>query len=133
LKVLPLKEQGFSPDSSMFQLSAFNENLNLSLSIFSEKAAMEGNELACRNYYWSKSEKSPLPKENVKKYESGNVAVVEHDTKKFKGQEINFHSLNAYLANNGYWIDVHISKVLYSKKDHDIFENIVKSVSIRND
>ncbi|MFT6501005.1 MAG: hypothetical protein ACJASQ_001115 [Crocinitomicaceae bacterium] len=126
-----IEKEGYYADSSMFQLSAVNEKTNMNLSIFIEKTDSKDDEKECRDYYWNKAKKSPLAKENVQKYESGNLAIVEHDTEKFNGQTLNFHSLNAYLAHNGYWMDVHISMIGYSKKDKVIFDEIMKSIVIK--
>ncbi len=126
-----IQKTGYSPDSTMFQLSAMNEKIGLNLSIFIEKTDSKDGKEACREFYWNKAKNSPLAKENLKKYETENVAVVEHDTKEFNGQVVNFHSLNAYLAENGYWIDVHISKVGFSKKDQKFFQKILESLIIK--
>ncbi len=126
-----IKKEMYSPDSSMFQLSAINEETKINLSIFIEKIDSKGDKLECRDFYWSKAKKSPLAKENVKKYETKNAAVVEHDTKEYNGRLVNFHSLNAYLAKNDYWVDVHFSKVGYTEKDKEIFEQILNSIVIK--
>jgi hypothetical protein len=34
----------------------------------------------------------------------------------------------AQFVKDGFWVDLHISKVLYKKEDHALFENIIKSV-----
>ncbi|MBL4706682.1 MAG: hypothetical protein JKY54_19285 [Flavobacteriales bacterium] len=126
-----VEKEGFSPDSSMFQLSAINGKANINLSIFIERTDSKGKKEECREFYWSKAKNSPLAKENVQKYETENAAVVEHDTKEYDGQIINFHSLNAYLSQNGYWLDIHISKIRYSKKDKKAFNKILKSIIIK--
>ncbi|SFX51258.1 hypothetical protein [Cytophaga hutchinsonii] len=128
-----IEKVSYSPDSTVLQVSATNKKNNLSLSIFIEKTQSDGDKIACREYYWSKSQKSPLAKENVKKYETPNLAIVEHDTKSFKGQVVNFHSVNAYAANKGYWIDVHISKTGYSEADKAIFEKLLHSIAIKEE
>jgi hypothetical protein len=60
-----------------------------------------------------------------------NLAIIEHDTKEYNGQIVNFHSLNAYLAQNGYWIDIHISKVGFTKKDEKTFKIITESITLK--
>ena len=67
--------------------------------------------------------------DTIKKYETNNLAIIEHDTKEYNGQVVNFHSLNAYLAKNGYWIDVHISKVGFTKKDKKTFIKLTESIT----
>ena len=34
----------------------------------------------------------------------------------------------AQFVEKGYWIDLHISKVLYKKEDHALFENLIKGI-----
>jgi len=126
-----IEKQAYAPDSTMFQLSATNKKANINVSIFIEKMESEGDKKDSRAYYWSKAEKSPLAKENIKTYETDQLAIIEHDTKEYNGQIVNFHSLNAYLAKNGFWMDVHISKVGYSKKDKKIFKKITDSIHIK--
>ncbi len=128
-----IEKVGYSPDSTMLQVSAINKKTSMALSIFIEKTQSDGDKISCREYYWSKSQKSPLAKENVKKYETQHLAIVEHDTKSFNGQVVNFHSLNAYAANKGYWIDVHISKTGYTKADNILFEKILASILIKEE
>jgi hypothetical protein len=133
LEGFQVQKQGLSADSSRFQLLATNQKAGLTLSLFIEKAEGEGDKEACRDYYWSKAEKSPLAKENVKKWETDLLALVSHDTKKYQGQVVNFHSRNAYLVHEGYWMDVHISKAGYSQKDEKLFEQILASIAIERE
>lgn len=124
-------QKGFSSDSTAFQLMAEGKNgSQFTLSIFIEKAVEQGDKEKCRDYYWTKAAKSPLEKEHLKKYETKDLAIVEHDTKKYNGQKIDYHSMNAYLSHQGYWVDVHISKIAYSKKDKALFDKICASISI---
>lgn len=126
-----IKKEGFSPDNKMFQLSAINNKKQINLSIFIEKTESKGDQLECREFYWNKSKTSPLAKENLKKYETENLAIIEHDTKEYNGQIVNFHSLNAYLSKKGYWIDVHISKAGFTKKDEKTFKNLTESITLK--
>lgn len=126
-----IQKEAYSPDSTMFQLSAIDKKADLNFSIFIEKSEVKGSKEECRSFYWKKAENSPLAKENLKKYETDNLAIVEHDTKEFNGQIVNYHSLNAYLTKNGYWLDIHISKAGYSKKDQKIIKKIIESITIK--
>ena len=125
-----IEKEGFSPDSTMFQLTAIESKKKISLSIFIEKTNKMGDKEDCREFYWNKAKKSPLAKENLKLYETDNLAIVEHDTKEYNGQIVNFHSLNAYLVKNGYWIDIHISKIGFNKKDRKNFQKITESITV---
>jgi hypothetical protein len=125
-----ISKEGYSRDSTAFQLSAFNKKSGMTLSIFIERAGQDGGKTACRNFYWSKAEKSPLSKENIKKYETENLAVVEHDTKEYNGMRVDYHSVNAYLASGDYWVDVHVSNTGYSEKHKEAFDRLLKSIDI---
>jgi hypothetical protein len=37
-------------------------------------------------------------------------------------------NMYAEFVVDGYWVDLHISKVLYEPKDHVLFEELVKSI-----
>jgi tetratricopeptide (TPR) repeat protein len=126
------EKNNFSPDHSTRDILATQKSTSMSVSVFIEKAPQEGNYKDCRNYYWAKAEKSPVKKDNVSLYEKGEMAFVEHDIKEYQGQVINYHSLNAYLTYNGYWIDVHISQVDYKPEGKDLFDKIVNSIKIEN-
>ena len=131
LEGFKIEKEGFSPDSTMFQFSAINGKKKISLSIFIEKTESKGGKEECRKFYWNKAKNSPLAKENLKKYETDNLAVIEHDTKEYNGQVVSFHSLNAYLVKNGYWMDVHISKAGFTKKDKIVFKKIIESIAVK--
>lgn len=121
-----------SPQGNARNILALDKKNGLTISVFIEKAEQEGNSIECRNVYWTKAEKSPLAKDNLKKYESSNIAFVEHDTKEYQGKKVDYHSLNAYISHDGYWIDVHISKIGYTENDKSFFDAIINSVKITN-
>lgn len=131
LEGFKIEKEGFSPDNTMFQMAATNAKTSFNLSIFIEKTDSKGDKKTCREFYWNKAKNSPLAKENLKEYETDLLAIVEHDTKEFNGQTVNFHSINAYLVKERYWIDVHISKVGYSKNDEKLFKDLIESIAIQ--
>src|ERR1041385_3037607 len=124
------EENNISPDGDSRSVLATQSSTGLTVSVFIEKAENNGDYLACRKFYWDKAAKSPLPKENLSQYQKGNIAYVEHDTKEFKGEKVDYHSINGYMSNNGYWIDIHVSKVGYKAEDKNLFEKIFNSVKI---
>jgi hypothetical protein len=126
-----ISKEGYSRDSTAFQLSAFNKKSGMTLSIFIERAGQDGDKIACRDFYWSKAEKSPLSKENINKYVTDKLAIVEHDTKEYNGMRVDYHSVNAYLASGEYWVDVHVSNTGYSEKQKEAFDRLLKSVDIK--
>jgi tetratricopeptide (TPR) repeat protein len=129
LKDFNVQENNFSPDGTSRQIFA-DKNKDLEVSVFIEKADHEGNAVECRKFYWSKAEKSPFSKDNLKQYEKSDIAFVEHDTKEYEGKKVDYHSMNAYLSHEGYWIDIHISKTGYTTNDKILFDQIINSIKI---
>jgi tetratricopeptide (TPR) repeat protein len=125
-----VSENNVSPDGNARQILANQESQALTVSVFIENADHDGNSVECRTFYWSQAEKSPLPKENLTQYEKNNIAFVEFDTKEFQGNKVDFHSMNAYLSTEGYWIDIHISKIGYKPEDKVLFDQIVNTIKI---
>ncbi|MDR1679593.1 MAG: hypothetical protein LBR81_07435 [Prevotellaceae bacterium] len=128
LKDFTIEKSNLDAEAGSIYLLATKKDIGMTVSVFIEKAAREGNYIDCRSYYWEKAAKSPLPKENLKLYEKAEIAFVEYDVESYQGKKINYHSLNAYLSHEGYWIDVHISKTQYQVSDVALFDAIVNSL-----
>lgn len=126
-----VKKNNISLDCLSRKIMGVNPTTGLNISIFIEKADHSGDSKECREFYWSKAEKSPLPKDNLTKSEKGNIAIVEHDIKEYQGKTINFHNLNAYISHEGFWIDVHISKIGYKNEDKALFDAIINSIEFK--
>jgi tetratricopeptide (TPR) repeat protein len=123
-----LQGQDFSRDGTAAQLQAVNTSNNIILSAFLEKPETPGDAKACRDFYWSKAKQNPMKMEDVKMSEISSVALVEYTIKGFEGMDFNQKNMNAYLSQNGYWVDVHISKMDFKPKDEAAFLSIVKSI-----
>lgn len=68
--------------------------------------------------------------EDIKFYEYKNMAVLEYMIKKYGGSEINQKHLNAYAVHEGYWIDIHLSKIKFAESDLKLFYSILDTVKI---
>jgi len=128
LKGFTIEKSTLNTEANSRYLLATKKDVGMTVSVFIEKAARKGNHIDCRSYYWERASKKPLPYENLKQHEKANMAFVEYDVESFQGQKIDFHSLNAYLSQEDYWIDVHISKTQYKEKDAELFNAIVNSL-----
>jgi tetratricopeptide (TPR) repeat protein len=128
LKGFTLEKNSLNTENNSRYLLATKKDIGMTVSVFIEKSERKGNYLDCRSFYWEKASKSPLPKENLKLYEEADIAFVEYDVESYQGNKIDFHSLNAYLSQGDYWIDVHISKTQYKANDTELFDAIVTSL-----
>jgi len=62
-------------------------------------------------------------RQDVKRSERGNMALLETFVPSYKGQQVNQKSVNAYLVRDGVWIDVHLSKVGFKDADMALYED----------
>ena len=127
-----VKKNYIAPDGSNRNTLVEDKKTGLTVSVYIEKARTPGDHIECRKYYWGKSALMHMEKSNIQLYEKPNIAFVEFDIKEDNGNEINYHSLNAFLSKDGYWIDVHISKNSYTKADDELFAEIVKTIKNRS-
>jgi tetratricopeptide (TPR) repeat protein len=123
-----LRQRDFSEDGTAARLTAENQSAGIILSAFLEKAAAAGGARQCRAYYWNDAQKSPMKKDDLKMSETGSVALVEYIVKEYRGIQVNQKNINAYLSQQGYWVDVHISKADFVPADEVKLQAIVKSI-----
>ena len=60
--------------------------------------------------------------------ELGDVSYFEFYRPAVQGHPVRMFDMYAEFVKDGYWVDLHISKMLYDKSDHIAFEDLVKSV-----
>jgi len=130
LKGFTLKGMELTPDGENQQMLAFNKEAGVTISAFLEKADHPGDAKECREYYWAKGKKSPIKKKDIKLSELNGVPVVEYRAVEYEGLKYNQKHINAYYSKDGYWIDIHISKMLAKEGDPAPFEPILNSVKL---
>jgi hypothetical protein len=105
------------------QVSAMSEESGLVVSIFMEPAGARGDSTAVRNVYWGRAKNSPIPKKDIKLGKAGQYATVEYVV-----PDIDQKNMNVYIAHEGTWIDVHLSKTTFTAADQKTFDELVKSI-----
>jgi hypothetical protein len=100
------------------------------ITVYLERAAKPGDAGACRKYYWSKEERVPLPRSDVRMYNRGRMAVVEHMVFEYQGHRLDQKHMNAYMVEGDIWIDIHISMVQYRAEKQPKFDAILDSVKV---
>ena len=125
-----LKQKELAQNGEATRFLADNPDSGVIISAFLEKAPHSGDSKECRSYYWERAKDSPLKKVGIRKYELSDFAVVEFFVPEYQGMEVNQKNINAYLAVDGYWIDIHISKTNYQDSDETYFRSILDNVSI---
>jgi hypothetical protein len=107
-------------------LASDSTELNVSVFIEPVKDCKTGEEcrdhvLSLGNPAWGKFEQ--LAKGKIKDF-----SYFEFYRPEVKGQPVKMLDMYAQYVSEGYWVDLHISKVLYTKADHALFEKLVNSV-----
>ena len=66
--------------------------------------------------------------QDLAKGKVGNWSYFEFYRPEVQGRPVKMQDMYAQFVEKGYWIDLHISKVLYKKEDHALFEDLIKGI-----
>ena len=68
--------------------------------------------------------------ENLTRGRLRDFSYFEFSRPQIAGQPANVFDMQAEYVSDGYWVDVHISKVDYTKNEHALFEKVMNSIAI---
>ena len=107
----------FSNSATLFNVSMFIEPVGKC------KTSKECRDMVLQlgNPEWGKYQ-------DLKLGEIGGVSYFEFYRPTVKNRPLRVFDMYAQFVKDGYWVDLHISKLLYDEFDHDDFEELVKSV-----
>ena len=122
-----LSRQTIKPDgeNGYFLMKPLKSGINVSL--FIERVKKCDTSKSCRDMVWKSGNPSWENPKNVKLGEIDGISFFEFLIPKIQGQKIDQHNIYAQFVKDGYWIDLHISKVLYKKGENNLLKNIVTS------
>jgi hypothetical protein len=112
------------------QIMAVNKEKGLNLSVFMEPAPKAGDSAVVRDTYWGRARQSPLKKEGITLGKVGDFTTVQYMVPDVEGVPLEQKNLNLYLAHDGVWVDVHISKVQFTDKDQAEFDALANSIKV---
>lgn len=98
------------------------------VSIFLEPIPHGENVKQLRDLGAGIKETSPFKLSDFKTSEYGQIPTLEYVIKEYQGLKVNQKNLNAYFVHEGYWVDVHFSKMLYKPGDEKIFYSVIDTV-----
>ena len=110
------------------QVSATDQKSGLIVSIFMEPSPKNGDSSTVREVYWGRAKKSPMQKTDIKLDKAGDYATVDYLVPEVAGEVMDQKNVNVYIAHEGMWIDVHLSKVQFTAKDQAMFDEAVKGI-----
>lgn len=105
-----------------------NEKDGLTVSLFIEPAVKCKTSDECRDFVLKTGNPKWGKVQDVVQSKIGSFSYFEFFRPTVQNQPLRMLDMYAQYVDNGYWVDLHISKVLYKKEDHFLFENFVKSV-----
>jgi hypothetical protein len=125
LKGYSLAQYRTKPDGVYFHLSSEGTGMNVSL--FIEPAVKCKTSKECRDMVLAAGNPAWGKYQDLVQSEIGDVSYFEFYRPEALGMPLQMLDMYAQFVKDGYWVDLHISKVLYKKEHHKLFENIVKS------
>jgi hypothetical protein len=126
-KDLDVEDQQVKRDHQSGYFLLYNKKDGVTVSLFIEPAVKCKTSLECRDFVWKTGNPAWGKMESVVQSETGKVSYFEFYRPTVQNRPVQMLDMYAEFVENGYWVDLHISKVLYKKEDHAWFENYVKS------
>ena len=123
-----ITQEKISPDGARAYFLMENDKTNVIASVFIEPAVKCKTSKECRDMVLSAGNPNWVNPINKVSSEIGIVSYFEFLMPSFQGHPVQQQNMYAEFVENGYWVDLHISKILYRKEDRPLFENLVKSV-----
>lgn len=105
-----------------------DEKSGLNVSFFIEPVDKCSDSKACRDMVWKMGNPSWGKPQNVVLSDLGGVYFFEFLIPSYGDLPIRQQNLYAQFVVDEFWVDLHISKVLYKPQEHEMFERLVKSI-----
>ncbi len=105
-----------------------DEKQHINLSMYIEPVKDCKDSKSCRDMIWKLGNPEWVNPQNVVQSQIGDISVLELMVPSFRGMNIRQQNVYAEYVVDGFWVDMHISKVLYEPEEHQLFERIIKSV-----
>ena len=125
---LVLNRQEIKPDGNRGYFMMDDEKAQVFASVFIERVDKCKTSKECRDMVWKLGNPAWQKPQNVKLSEMGEISILELLVPEYQGQPIRQQNMYAEFVLEGYWVDLHLSKVLYQDQDRGLFERMVKSV-----
>ena len=113
--------------SAYFMMTSASTKLNVS--VFIEPVDKCKTSKGCRDYVLASGNPAWGKFQDLAKSKIEDFNYFEFYRPEVEGQPMKMLDMYAEYVDQDFWIDLHISKVLYKKEDHALFENVIKSIS----
>ena len=127
-KDFEIAQQQVKTDGSGAYFFLTSEQSHLNVSFYIEPVADCKDSKACRDMVWKSGNPAWEKPKNFISSQIGDVSYFEFLIPSFQGQPIRQQNMYAEFVVDGFWVDLHISKVLYKPEEHELFEQLVKAI-----
>lgn len=125
---LDIRNVGLKPGSTSSYVMMVDDTTKLNVSLYIEPAGKCKTSEECRDYILNTGNPAWGKFQNLSKAKVGDFSYFEFFRPEVRGQPLQMQDMYAQHVSGGYWVDLHISKVLYKKEDKGLFENMVKAL-----
>jgi hypothetical protein len=105
-----------------------DEKHGLNVSMFIEPAAKCKDSKSCSEMVWKAGNPAWVNHQNVAHSQIGDISIFEFMIPSVQDMPISQQNMYAQFVVDGFWVDMHITKVLYKPEERKLFERIIKSV-----
>jgi len=123
-----VQQRQLKPDGRNGYFFVTDEHTDINVSLFIEPVKNCNDSKSCRDMVWKMGNPAWVSPKNVLLSEIGDISFFEFLLPTFQGQPIRQQNMYAEFVVDGFWVDFHISKVLYKPQEHQLFEQIIKSI-----
>ena len=124
-----IDQQKLRPDGTAGYFLMTRARDYLTVSLWIEPADKCRTSKACREMVYKTGNPAWGDYQDLVLSEIGDTSFFEFYRPAVQGQPVKMLDMYAEFVRDGYWIDLHISKVLYRKADHVQFEDLVRSAA----
>lgn len=126
---LDITQVKIKPDEQSAYFLMTSESSKLNVSVFIEPAVKCKTSEECRDFVLNSGNPSWGKFQDLAKSKIKDFHYFEFYRPEAMGKPLKMLDMYAQYVDQGYWVDVHISKVLYTKADHALFEKVINSIN----
>ncbi len=111
-----------------------NATTGLNVSFYIEPAEECATAEACRESYWRTRDPSMANAQGVRRFERNGFALlefhVEYRMPEIQGGTVAQGHVSGHLVRDGYWVDMHLSRMPYTPSDRQTFLDFVDAIQV---
>ena len=123
-----VQQEKVKPDGRYGYFYITDQKRHLNVSFFIEPVDKCKDSKSCRDMVWKAGNPMWENPKNVVLSEIGDISVFEFMLPSLRGVPFQQQNMYAQFVVDDFWVDLHISKVLYKPEERKLFEDLVKAI-----